>query len=103
MDQITDFLSEYRKKGLSSPTGNHWIDFYEFLKSHQTENHDKPLMPLILAASGESNTTKHHRLKDQLEWAKKVGILEEAIEKLIDIEESNWNRGPLDKWHEENY
>ncbi len=101
MDQITDFLSEYREKGLSSPTGNHWIDFYEFLKVHQKDDHSKPPMHLALGASGESDTVKHHRLHEQLEWAEEAGVLDKAIERLESIDESRWNGGPLDSWHKE--
>lgn len=60
-------------------------------------------MPLILAASGESEDSKHSRLSTQLEWALENGCLEEVIRYLEAIPVEKWNSRALDQWHRESY
>ncbi len=62
-----------------------------------------PPVPLILAASGASDHSKHMRLAEQLEWAREIGALDEAIVRLKEIAPHCWNRGSLDRWDEDNY
>ena len=100
---IEQFLNEIRLDGRSSPAGFHWHRFYEFLQSRKTESRGDPPVPLILAASGESNARKHECLAQQLEWASRHGILEEAIRFLHQIPVENWNRGALSTWHADTY
>ena len=63
----------------------------------------QPPKPLILAASGESNDAKHHRLIEQLRFAWHHGLESEAISRLRKIPLENWNHGPLNDWHTWNY
>ncbi len=59
---IEQFLNEIKLEGRASPAGFHWHQFYKFLQSRKTESASDPPIPLILAASGESNARKHERL-----------------------------------------
>ena len=60
-------------------------------------------MPLILAASGESDDDKHNRLRSQLAWALENGCLEEAIRYLEKIPVEKWNASTFDQWYRESY
>jgi hypothetical protein len=100
---IEQFLNEIKLEGRASPSGFHWDQFYKFLKSRKTESAGDPPIPLILAASGESNARKHERLAQQLDWALRQGILEEAIRFLQQIPVERWNQGQLSKWHADTY
>lgn len=104
MDQrIEQFLGELKLEGRSSPAGLHWDRFYEFLQSRKTSDEDDPPVPFILGASGESNTRKHERLSQQLEWASRNGILAEAIQYLRETSVKQWNRGALSDWDKDTY
>jgi hypothetical protein len=100
---IEQFLNEIRLDGRSSPAGFHWHRFFEFLQTKKTESRGDPPVPLILAAAGESNARKHERLAQQLEWALRHSILEEAIRFLQQIPVDRWNRGPLSTWNTDTY
>ena len=56
-------------------------------------------VPLILAASGESNAMKHGRLADQLRWAEEYGLLEQALRQLRAIPLDMWSHGSPDDWN----
>ena len=99
--EIDSVLAQLLAHGCSAPAGRHWHAFYLWLKAHGRHRSNKPPMPLILAASGASNAMKHLRLREQLEWAMKASILTEALEQLREVPLDGWNRGPLNKWHEE--
>lgn len=92
---IKTFLTEIKNEGRSSPAGMHWDNFFNFLKKFKSPNEPDPPKPLILAASGESDTSIHNRLKRQLEWALEHHCLEEAIEFLKNISSENWNSGSI--------
>lgn len=72
-EKIEQLLSQLQSEGRSSPAGQSWGKFHAFLSTHQSEKSGRPPMPLILAASGESNATKHSRLRDQLDWPQRKG------------------------------
>jgi hypothetical protein len=92
---IEKFLNERKLEGRASPAGFHWHQFYKFLQSSKTENASDPPIPLILAAAGESNAKKHERLEQQLDWALRYGVLDEAIRFLQQIPVEHWNQGRL--------
>jgi adenine-specific DNA-methyltransferase len=58
---------------------------------------------LVLAASDESDASKHVRLSGQLEWARENGCLDEAIGYLEAIPADQWNTCPLDRWEQDSY
>jgi hypothetical protein len=58
---------------------------------------------LILAASDESNATKHHRLSAQLYWAQENGCLDDALRYLSNIPVEEWNSSPLEQWNQDSY
>ena len=60
-------------------------------------------MPLILAASAESNASKHQRLAEQLRWAQKTGVLEGGLQFLIDLQPDQWNEGTVESWQRSSY
>ena len=101
--RIDDFLKAIRAEGRSSPAGTYWHEFYEFLQTRAKPGQTRPKRPLILAASGESNRTKHDRLRVQLEWANEAGRLEEAIEYLQRIPVDHWNSGNRECWDEDSH
>ena len=101
--RIDDFLNAIRAEGRSSPAGTHWHEFYEFLQARAKPGQPGPKAPLILAASGESNGTKHDRLRVQLEWANEACCLEEAIGYLQRIPVDDWNSGNRECWDKDSY
>jgi hypothetical protein len=100
---LNRYLDDLRNRGLSSPAGYHWAEFGEWLKNRAGPNAGKVPVPLILAASGESNARKLSRLKEQLVFALRNGFLAEAIEQLEKIDEQQWNRGTPEGWHRTSY
>jgi len=101
---IDDFLERIKTEGRSSPAGMHWMAFYELLCSHAgAVGANRPPMPLILAASGEADSTKHRRLGEQLRWAQANGALTEALQFLSDLAPDRWNRGTAENWYRSAY
>ena len=99
-----DFLARIKSEGRSSPTGKRWNDFYSLLKHCQKFGDTRtPPVPLILAASGESNLSKHRRLSDQLDWAIVNSCFGEAVAFLENLGEDEWNVGSLDEWNADSY
>ena len=64
-DQVIEtFLNQSKKEGRSSPAGMYWNDFFTFLKKFKQSSEPDPPVPLILAASCESDASKYSRLKN---------------------------------------
>lgn len=101
--EIKSFLDEVKKDGRSSPSGMYWNDFFMLLKKYKQPSDPDPPVPLILAASGESDASKHHRLSKQLEWALEHGCLKEAIAFLNALSPDKWNSGTLENWNKDSY
>ena len=78
--RIISFLATLKTEGRSSPCD--WHRFYEFLAAKKLPNKRAPPVPMILAAFGESDASKHRRLGEQLEWALENNCLDEAIQYL---------------------
>jgi hypothetical protein len=101
---ISNFLERIASEGRSSPAGLHWATFHELLCSHVSRiGTGRPPMPLILAASGEANSSKHQRLAEQLQWARANGVLTEALRFLEGLRPDQWNRGTTEDWHRAAY
>jgi hypothetical protein len=100
---IDSFLARLKEKGWSSPAGQEWQRFYEFLDKKKNSSQSSPPVPLILAASGESPSSKHRRLASQLAWASEGGVLQEAIHYLETLPEAKWDIRPLDRWNKDSY
>lgn len=100
---IETFLERIKSEGRSSPAGIHWHKFYEHLQSRKLPGSVDPPVPMILAASGESNASKHHRLSQQLQWALQNECLGDAITYLEELGADCWNLGTEDRWFEESY
>ena len=98
-----EYLAERARAGCSSPAGSHWADFWSFLKNQKEASDEDPKRPLILAASGESDATKHRRLEEQLRWAADHGCLPAALEFLKSLDNTAWNHCPKDQWTTESY
>ena len=79
----------------------YWNNFFILLKTFKQPGDLDPPVPLILAASGESDASKHLRLSKQLQWALDHDCLNEAIDFLRDLSFDKWNSGPLDTWNKE--
>ena len=99
--RIEEFLDALKADGRSSPKD--WHRFYLFLKAKKRTGHPDPPLPLILAASGESDATKYRRLSDQLHWANENECLDDVIHYLTDIPADGWNTCVQDRWHQESY
>lgn len=98
------FLAQVNSEGRSSPAGWDWQEFYLLLCRHQQQGTPaKPPVPLILAASGASDDSKHTRLSDQLAWAIAHGCFREAITFLDRLPRDKWNGGRLEEWHRDSY
>lgn len=100
LGRIDAFLSEIKLEGRSSPSGKHWHDFWKWLNNHVPNQTEKPPMPLILAASGSSDSTKHDRLREQLMFAERHGLALGAIEWLSSLAIDDWNHGSESNWHQ---
>ena len=100
---IEVFLGTLKEQGRSSPAGMHWQWFYEFLLAKRRQGQGNPPVPLILAASGESDASKHRRLGDQLRWAEANGCLADAIRSLTDLPAEDWNACPPAQWNQDSY
>jgi hypothetical protein len=96
-----EFLRKIEKEGRSSPSGLHWANFTELLYEYRKGESDRPPVPLILAASSESNHSKHERLSEQLSWAIGRNCLEVALAFLEKLPEENWNTGSLEDWNKD--
>ena len=99
--RIEQFLVALKANGRSSP--NDWHRFHLFLERKKQPGQKAPPVPLILAASDESNASKHHRLSAQLYWAQENGCIEDALRYLKDIRVEHWNSCPPDEWFQDNY
>lgn len=101
---INEFLERIKAEGRSSPAGQHWLAFHELLCNHaRAFGSNRPPVPLILAASGEANSTKHERLAEQLRWAQSNGALREALQFLTELSPDRWNRGTAEDWYRSSY
>ncbi len=101
---ITDFLEQIRAEGRSSPAGQHWMAFHEMLcRQAVRTGAGRPPVPFILAASGESDSSKLRRLGEQLRWAQDNGTLEEALEFLRGLRPDQWNSGTAENLHRSSY
>jgi hypothetical protein len=104
MNQTIDALLEFLKaEGRSSSAGMRWHRFWEFLRSKKAPTDSDPPVPLILAASGASDQSKQERLKAQLEWADRAGVLGQALAMLDAIPTDCWNHGSPERWNQDNY
>ena len=93
-----EFLRRIKQDGRSSPAGYHWAEFSKFLYEHRKNDSDRIPVSLILAASAESNSAKHWRLSEQLDWAIRHECLKEAIAYLENLPNEHWNQGSLESW-----
>jgi hypothetical protein len=102
-EQRQRFLQKIRSQSRSSPAGRHWADFHALLSRYATKE-SWPPMPLILAASGESDQVKYERLGQQLLWAIENDCFAEAITFLESLhDDGQWNTAPLDAWAQDSY
>jgi hypothetical protein len=74
---------------LVSPQGEKWHDFFKFLKSKLPDNGGIP-NPLISGGSGANNFAKNERLKEYLKVAEENEVLDEALDFLCGLSESDW-------------
>jgi len=101
--EIESFLEKIKKQGRSSPAGMCWNDFFIFLKKFKQPDDTDPPVPLILAASGESDASKHFRLSNQLYWAFDHGCLDEALAFIKNLNPDKWNLGSIEEWNNSSY
>ena len=99
--RIEQFLVALKADGRSSPKD--WHRFHLFLERKKQPGQKFPPVPLILAASDESNATKHHRLSAQLYWAQENGCIEDALYYLSNIPAGEWNSCPSEQWNQDSY
>ena len=101
---MNEFLERIKAEGRSSPAGQHWMAFHDLLCHHaRAVGANRPPMPLILAASGEADNTKHQRLAEQLRWAQANGALTEALQFLNELPPDRWNQGTAESWYRSSY
>jgi len=104
-DRRQQFLTAIKSQGRSSPTGKYWADFHALLKRYSSAGEGKdPPVPMILAASGESDRSKHDCLARQLLWAIDHGCFAEAVSFLEGLtDDEQWNIGSADSWDQDYY
>ena len=98
---IENFLANLKAEGKSSPCD--WHQFHQFLTSKKLPGQPPPPVPLILAASDESNATKHIRLGEQLQWASINLCLDDVISYLKSISPEQWNTCSIEDWYKDSY
>ena len=101
--RINQFLSDLKAGGRSSPAGDYWQRFYKLLQAKTKAGHGNPPVPMILAASGESDDSKHRRLSSQLQWALENGCLDDALDYLQGVPAEHWNSSTSERWDEDSY
>ena len=94
------WLERIKSQHRSSPEGYAWHQFWQWLGHAAPKGAGQPPRPLILAASGESASSKFRRLRDQLHWAHERGILADALRWLDARPLSEWNICPPNRWGE---
>jgi hypothetical protein len=99
--RIISFLDTLKSEGKSSPSD--WDRFYQFLAAKKMPNQKPPPVPFILAASGESDASKHRRLGDQLRWAAANNCLDDAIRYLEQVPIEQWNSSQAKDWERDSY
>ncbi len=74
-----------------------WHDFFVFVKSKLPDNVEIP-NPLILAGSGANKFSKNERLKEHLKVAEDNNLINEALDFLSKLPDSEWEKsdGNLD-------
>jgi hypothetical protein len=102
-EQIEAVLAGHKAAGRSSPAGMAWHEFCAGLSAMKPAEAPNPPVALILAASGESDASKHSRLRQQLDWADQHSLLDVALSRLGEIPPEQWNTGRRDNWHVDNY
>jgi hypothetical protein len=100
LERVDTFLSEIKSDRRSSPSGRHWNDFCKWLEKNVPNQIEKPPMPLILAASGASDATKHECLREQLLFAERHGFSIKAIKWLTTLPHGDWNHGSEGNWQQ---
>ena len=100
LERIDAFLREIKLEGRSSPSGKYWSDFCKWLSKQVPNQTEKPAIPLILAASGASDSTKHDRLREQLMCAERHGFALDASEWLDNRAHDDWNHGSESNWNQ---
>ena len=121
-----NFLIELRVRGLTHPVGMHWSKLHRMLVRFgrgatdgdsvatafpsddlfsKTDNpmdtlssKDKCPNPLILGGSIASDAVKHEQLIEQLDWAERHGCLDQALNYLKKLNDSDWNKSQCEKW-----
>jgi len=101
--EIEAFLSLIMEEWRSSPSGYAWHQFWRRLDESKPAGAPKPPVPLILAASDESDAKKHLRLKSQLEWAAKHGLARPALSWLRAVPANQWNQSSPEMWDKDSY
>lgn len=96
-------LAECKAAGRSTPAGLAWHEFWSWLSAAKPADTPNPPVPLILAAAGESDASKHHRLRQQLEWADRHDLLDGALARLAAIPVEQWNASSLTSWSQDSY
>lgn len=98
-----NWLERIKSQHQSSPGGYAWHQFWEWLGKAAVHGAREPPRPFILAASGESASSKFRRLRDQLRWAHDHGILDDAIRWLDARALAEWDICQEDHWDESSY
>ena len=98
---VEAFLLELKVDGRSSPRD--WQRFFVFLRASKQYGQADPPVPLILAAAGESDASKHRRLAAQLQWATENGCAAAALDWLRRIPVEQWNACPPAQWNQDSY
>lgn len=97
------WLERIKSQHRSSPEGYAWHQFWKWLGKAAVHGAGEPPTPFILAASGESASSKFRRLRDQLRWAHDHGILTDALRWLDARPLAEWNICSPDRWGESFY
>lgn len=101
--RIEAYLASLQAEWRSSPAGLDWHRLVKLLDAHSSNPDDQPPPPFILAASGESNASKLHRLGEQLRWAAEHGCLDAALTFLDNVPLEKWNTGGPHRWNKSSY
>jgi hypothetical protein len=89
MDLLFGFVDS---RNYICPNPNKWIELQKFMESNNQTNNDRFPPPLILGAWGfTEDWEKRIRLKEQMHWAEKAGLLDLMDNYLKHLEPSDWH------------
>jgi len=98
MPTVEEILAKLAAEERVCPRADKWHELWLMLLNLYEEGLGGdigPPAPLVLAACGESNSSKHQCLADQLRYAKENGVLDKVVSFLMSLTADEWDCGDV--------